>query len=91
MLNRDGFLPDGTAGEYVGNWLDKRLEIAGTGNGWSVPKLCMKLWLCNSFRRHSSQCVWSRENAFGDELDRNVRRSPCNTGALLQVADGMSG
>ena len=36
-VDSNGFLRDGTAGEYVGNWLDKKLDIAGTGNGWSAP------------------------------------------------------
>ena len=35
-VESNGFLRDGTAGEYVGNGLDTRLEIAGTGNGWSA-------------------------------------------------------
>ena len=77
----NGFLRDG----------DKGLEIAGTENGWLALKLCTKPWWCNSFRRHSSQCVRSRSKAVGDELNRNVSHSSCNTGALLQVADGMSG
>ena len=54
-VESNGFLCDGTAGEYVGNLLDNRLEIAG--NGWSALKLCMEPWWCNSFRRHSCQCV----------------------------------
>ena len=44
----------------------------------------------NSFRRHSSQRVWSR-NVVGEELNRYVSHSSCNTGTLLQVADGKSG
>ena len=40
---------------------------------------------------HSSHCVWSRNKTVGDELTRNVSHSKCNTGALLQVADGKSG
>ena len=84
------FLRDCTAGGYVGYRLDKRLEITGTGNGWSALKLCMESWWRNSFRRHSSQCVWSRK-AVDDELNRYVSHSSCNTGALLQVADGKSG
>ena len=34
---------DGTEGEFVGNRLDKGLEIAGTGNGWLALKLCMEI------------------------------------------------
>ena len=49
-VESNGFLRDGIAGKYVGNRLDKRLGIAGTGNGWSAPKLCVELWWCNSFR-----------------------------------------
>ena len=55
-VESNGFLRDCTAGGYVGNQLDKRLEIAGTGNGWSAFKLCMEPWWRNSFGRHSSQC-----------------------------------
>ena len=90
-VESNSFLHDGTAGGYVGNRLDKRLEIAGTGNGLSAPKLCMNPWWRNSFQRHSSQCVWSRNKVVGDELSRHVSDSSCNTGALLQVADGKSG
>ena len=60
-VESNGFLRDGTAGEYSGNGLDKKLEIAGNGNGWSALKSCMEHWWCDSFWRHSSQCVWSRE------------------------------
>ena len=87
----NGFFRDGTEGEYVGNQLDKRLEIVGTGNGWLAFQLCLEPWWCQSFRRHLSQCVWSRNKAVGDEFDRNVSHFSCNTGALLQVADGKSG
>ena len=47
--------------------------------------------MVNSFRRHASQCVWSRDKAVGDVLNRNVSHSSCNTGVLLEVADGKSG
>ena len=72
LAESNGILRDGTEGEYVGNRLDKGLEIAGTGIGWLAFKLCMELWWCNSFQRHSSQCVWSRNKAVGDELNRNI-------------------
>ena len=64
----NGFLRDGTEGEYVGIRLDKRLEIAETGNEWLALKLCMELWWCHSFWRHSSQCVWSRERGARQEV-----------------------
>ena len=86
-----GFQLDGSEDEHAGNGLDTGLEIAGTRNGWWALNLYMELWWCNSFRRHSSQCVWSRKKAVGDELNRDVSHSSCNTGALLQVADGKSG
>ena len=38
-VESNGFLPNCTAGGYVGNRLDKRLEIAGAGNAWSAFKL----------------------------------------------------
>ena len=42
-VESNGFLRDCTVGGYVGNGLDKRLVIAGAGNGWSAIKLCMEL------------------------------------------------
>ena len=54
------------------------LQVSALATSWTrgsrslAPNLCMEPWWCNSFWRRSSRCVWSRERAVGDEVDRDV-------------------